>query len=183
LSPFAFLSYLCAANGMRTRRSKGETAADLLAFFRGLPKRTVLLIDEAHQLPDNSLEELRLLTTDHFDRQSPFALVFAGQPMLKDRLAEPQHFALLQRIGVRLRLRPLNENEVPRFLEQHLRAAGAKNNCFDSEATTAIFQHTQGIPRLIQNLALASMLLAMDAGKSTVDASLVQQAAVDWEAL
>jgi type II secretory pathway predicted ATPase ExeA len=181
LGPFGFLASVCAATGLRSRRFKGETAAALLAHLRGLPKRAVLLVDEAHLLPDSSLEDLRLLTAADFDRASPFALVLVGQPLLRERLQEPQHYALAQRIGVRLRLRPLNESEVVLFIERHLKASGAKKNLFDPEAVALVFHHSRGIPRLVQNVALQAMLAALAAGKKTVDASCVQQAVVDME--
>jgi len=181
--PFGFVSQIAAATGLRPGRFKGQTAASLIAHLRGLPKRTVLLVDEAHLLPDDSLEDLRLLTTDDFDRKSPFALVLVGQPLLRDRLGEPQHYALAQRIGVRLRLRPLNESELPLFLDRHMKAAGATHNPFEPEAMVVIFHHSRGIPRLVQNVALEALFAAMAADKKTVDATSVQQAVVDMEAL
>jgi type II secretory pathway predicted ATPase ExeA len=183
LGPFGLLASIGIALGLRPRRFKGETAAALLGHLRSIPKRTVLLIDEAHLLPDASLEDLRLLTADDFDRKSPFALVFAGQPLLRDRLAEPTHWALSQRIGVRIRLRPLTEIEVAAFLDRHLKAAGAKKPIFDPAAVAAVFQHSRGIPRLVQNIALASALAAMSAGAKTIEQATVQQAVVDLEDL
>jgi type II secretory pathway predicted ATPase ExeA len=183
LSPFSFIAHLVATIGLPGRRFKGETAAALLLHLRSQPKRTVILIDEAHLLPDASLEDLRLLSADNLDRQSPFSLVLVGQPMLRERLSEPLHYALLQRIGVRLRLRPLNQDEMDPFLERHLTAAGAKRKgVFEPQAVKEIFHHSRGIPRLVQNIALDSMLAAMGGGKITVDAQSVQQAIVDMEA-
>lgn len=181
LGPFGFLATLCGTTGLKPRRFKGETAAMFLAHLRGLPKRAVLLVDEAHLLPDDSLEDLRLLTTDDFDRRSPFALVLAGQPLLRERLAEPRHWALSQRVAIRIRLRPLTETELPRFLARHFEAAGAKSHPFEPEALNALFHHSRGIPRLVQNLALHAMLAAKAAGKKTVDETAVQQAVVDIE--
>lgn len=184
LNPFSLIASLAVSSGLPARRFKGESAAAFLMHLRSQPKRTVILIDEAHLLPDNSLEDLRLLSADDLDRRSPFALVLAGQPLLRDRIAEPQHYALWQRIGVRLRLRPLNEDEVKSFLNQHLRAAGyrKKNPLFDSQAVAEIFHHSRGIPRLIQNIALDAMLAAMDSDKKLVDVEAVGQAIVDMDA-
>jgi type II secretory pathway predicted ATPase ExeA len=182
VGPFGLISHLAALSGLRPSRFKGDTAASFIAHLRGLPKRTVLLVDEAHLMPDDSLEDLRLLTACDFDRKSPFALVLVGQPLLRERLGEPQHYSLAQRIGVRLRLRPLSEAELPLFLDRQLKAAGAKKNPFEPDAVAALFQHTRGVPRLVQNLALSAMLACLDAGKKTVDAAAVQQAVVDWEA-
>lgn len=181
LSPFSLFAHLVATLGLPGYRFKGETAAALVAHLRGQPKRTVVLIDEAHLLPDNSLEDLRLLTADNLDRGSPFGLVLVGQPVLRERLAEPQHYALWQRIGVRLRLRPLNETEISAFLDHHMRTAGCKRKIFEPDAIAEIFHHSRGIPRLAQNLALDAMLAAMNTAKKTVDAQAVQQAIVDME--
>lgn len=182
VGPFGLISHLAALSGLRSSRFKGNTAAAFIAHLRGLPKRTVLLVDEAHLMPDDSLEDLRLLTAGDFDRKSPFALVLVGQPLLRERLGEPQHYSLEQRIGVRLRLRPLSEAEMPAFIERHLRAAGARRNIFEADSVSALFQHTRGVPRLVQNLALGSMLVAMQSDKKSVDSASVQQALADWEA-
>jgi hypothetical protein len=88
VAPFGLISQLAALSGLRSCRFKGDTAAAFIAHLRGLPKRTVLFIDEAHLLPDASLEDLRLLTAGDFDRRSPFALVLVGQPLLRERLNE-----------------------------------------------------------------------------------------------
>jgi len=183
LAPFSLISGIATSIGLKPRRFKGETAAAFLGHLRSLPRRTVLLIDEAHLLPDESLEDLRLLTADDFDRRSPFALVLCGQPILRDRLAEPRHWSLAQRIGVRIRLRPLTEAEVGLFIGHHLKAAGSAKPVFDPQAITALFQHSRGIPRLVQNLALASALAALNAGATTIDSLAVQQAVVDMEDL
>lgn len=182
LGPFSLLSSLVAKLGLRSRRFKGETAQDLVSHFRGLAKRTMVIIDEAHLLPDRSLEDLRLLTAESLDKRSPFALVLAGQPLLRERLAEPQHYALAQRITVRVRMRPLTDSEIALFLDKHMRAAGAKSNLFEPDAVTLLFQHSRGIPRLVQNLATGALLAAAGGGKKTVDADSVQQALLDQEA-
>jgi len=183
LNPFSFIAGLMATTGLPGRRFKGETAANFLMHMRSQPKRTVIIIDEAHLLPDSSLEDLRLLTADDLDRRSPFALILVGQLMLRDRIAEPQHYALWQRIGVRLRLRPLTEEEVKLFLERHIKAAGGKKQIFEPGAFREIFHHSRGIPRLVQNIALDAMLAAISAGKETVDAEAVQQAIVDMDSI
>jgi general secretion pathway protein A len=183
LSPFSFIAHLVAGTGLPGRRFKGETAAAFLMHLRAQPKRTIILVDEAHKLPDDSLEDLRLLTADNLDQGSPFSLILVGQPLLRERLAEPSHYALWQRIGVKLRLRPLTEHEVGPFIEGHLSAAGTKRkNIFEPDAVAEIFHHSRGIPRIVQNIALDSMLVAMDAGLKSIDAQIVGHAIIDMEA-
>lgn len=182
LKPFGLMSHLVTKLGLRPRRFKGETVHELITHLRGLAKRTVVIIDEGHLMPDESLEDLRLLTGESLDKKSPFALVLAGQPLLRERLAEPHHYALAQRVAVRVRMRPLTDSEVTLFLDKHLRAAGAKTNLFEPDAVTLVFQHSRGIPRLVQNLALGSLLATATANKKTVDADAVQQALLDQDA-
>jgi type II secretory pathway predicted ATPase ExeA len=182
LGPFSLITSLVAKLGLRPRRFKGETAQDLIAHLRNQQKRALVILDEAHLLPDASLEDLRLLTGESLDKKSPFALVLAGQPLLRERLAEPQHYALAQRVTVRVRLRALTDSEVALFLDKHLRAAGAKSNLFEPDAVTLVFQHSRGVPRLAQNLALGALLAAASGGKKLVDADSVQQALLDQEA-
>ncbi|MFH0901573.1 MAG: AAA family ATPase [Pseudomonadota bacterium] len=182
LSPFSFIAHLVAGTGLPGRRFKGETAAAFLMHLRSQPKRTIILVDEAHKLPDDSLEDLRLLTADNLDQASPFSLILVGQPLLRERLAEPAHYALWQRIGVKLRLRPLTEHEVGPFLDHHLKAAGAAHKpLFESEAVAEIFHHSRGIPRLVRNLALDAMLAAMEAGSKSVGAQAVAQAVIEMD--
>lgn len=181
LKPFSFIAHLVSASGLPGRRFKGETASALLAHFRSQPKRTLVLIDEAHLLPDSSLEDLRLLTDSSLGK-SPFGLVLAGQPLLRDRLAEPHHEALWQRIGVRVRLSPLAEPDLSPFLDAHITAAGGTKPIFDASALAQIFACSRGVPRLVQNIAIEAMLAAMAANKKIVDAEAVQHAIVDMEA-
>jgi type II secretory pathway predicted ATPase ExeA len=182
LGPFGLLSSLVAKIGLRPRRFKGETAHELVMHLRGLPKRTLVIIDEAHLLPDESLEDLRLLTADSLDKKSPFALVLAGQPLLRERMTEPHHYALAQRITVRVRLRPLTDSEVALFVDKHMRACGAQRSLFEPDAITLLFQHSRGVPRLVQALAIGALLAAASGGKKNVDADSVQQALLDQEA-
>jgi len=181
LGPFGLLANLVAKLGLRVRRFKSEAAHDLVAHLRGLSKRAVVIIDEAHVMPDKSLEDLRLLTADSVQQKSPFALILAGQPLLRERLSEPQHYALAQRVTVRVRLRPLTDSDVALFLDKHLRACGATKSLFEPDAVLLIFQHSRGIPRLAQALALAALYAAANAGKKNVDADSVQHAVLDME--
>jgi type II secretory pathway predicted ATPase ExeA len=64
-----------------------------------------------------------------------------------------------------------------------MKAAGTKTNPFTPEAVSAIFQHSRGIPRIVQNVALAAMLVALPLAKKSVDETCVQQAIVDMEDL
>ena len=180
-----FYRHLCIALGLAKVSTAGDLFMAVSAHVEDLAKERVcpvFLVDEAHLLPDASLEDLRLLTGESLERRSPFALILAGQPLLRERLVEPQHYALAQRIAVRISLRALTDSDVALFLDKHLRAAGATRNLFDPDAVTLLFQHSRGVPRILQNLALAALMAAAAGGKKLVDADSIQQALLEQEA-
>lgn len=179
--PFGLVSQLAARYGVKPRRSGAQTAQAVHDELARSGKSEVLVLDEAHLLPDASLEELRLLGNTDFDRTPPFALLLAGQPPLRERLAEPAHASLSQRLAIRTSLAPLSDQEFPDYLERRLRAAGAQTQLFQPAAVTKLFEKSRGVPRLINNLATASLLAAVAAGKRHVDTQEVENAAFDME--
>ena len=181
LRSFGFLVHLGGVLGVQTRRFKGEMAKVLLEALSAAGRRTVLIVDEAHRLPDDTLEDLRLLTTANFDAAAPFTLLLSGQPLLKDRLDEPNALALRQRITMRLALAPLSEAETATYIEHRLRAAGGDPKIFDRSAIEAIFNASRGVPRPINALATNAMLAALGRGKRHVAADCVQDAVVEME--
>ncbi len=181
LRSFGFLVHLGSLVGVATKRFKGEMAKALLEALAGGGRRTVLIIDEAHRLPDDTLEDLRLLTTGDFDAKSAFTLILSGQPLLKDRLDEPNNQALLQRVTLRHAIAPLSDGETATYIEHRLRAAGGDPKIFDRGAIEAIFNASRGVPRLINTLANHGMLAALGRGKRHVAAECIQDALVELE--
>jgi type II secretory pathway predicted ATPase ExeA len=179
LRSFGFLVHLGSLLGLATRRFKGEMAKATLDALGG--RKTVLIVDEAHRLPDDTLEDLRLLTASDFDARTAFTLILAGQPLLKDRLDEPNNQALRQRITLRFALAPLAEVETTSYIEQRLRAVGGDPKIFDRGAIEAIFHASRGVPRLINTLATHGLLAAIGRGKRLVAADCIQDALVEIE--
>jgi general secretion pathway protein A len=101
---------------------------------------------------------------------------------LRERISEAPHYALAQRITVRVRLPPLSDSDSALFVDKHMRACGAQRVLFEPDAVTLLFQHSRGIPRLVQSLATGALLAAANAGKKLVDADSVKQALLDQEA-
>jgi type II secretory pathway predicted ATPase ExeA len=181
LRSFGFLVHLGSSLGVTPRRFKGEMAKIVLEALASGGRKTVLVVDESHRLPDETLEDLRLLTTGDFDSKSAFTLLLSGQPLLKDRLEEPNNQALLQRISLRHALSPLSDAETAAYIDHRLKAAGGDSKCFDRGAVEAIFTASRGIPRLINTLATHAMLAAVARGKRAVSTECVQDALVEIE--
>lgn len=179
LGPFGLVNVLSRKVGLAPRRSRGETALALTEKLLTDDARHLLVLDEAHKLPDNSLEDVRLLTIGDFDRKSPFVLLLAGQPCLDDRLAEPIHHALDQRITTVARLLPLSAKETNQYLLTRLKAAGADRPVFEDGAVNALFDATGGVPRRINNLATATLVVAAARNRRLVSAQDVKDAQLD----
>ncbi len=129
-------------------------------------KRVVLTVDEAQQLRPEVLEEIRQLAGLECHGRKILQIVLCGQPALVERLAHPEHAALAQRIRLHAHITPLDEEEVRRYIEFRLLAAGCRQ-CVDfaDELLAEVLHHTGGIPRRIN--ILCDMLLTAACMRNT----------------
>jgi general secretion pathway protein A len=142
-----------------------------------------LMIDEAQDLRPDVLEELRLLSNLETAREKILQIVLAGQPELDGILANPALRQLRQRVTVRLRLRPLTPAEVATYVATRLERAGAaRMDLFLPEACDRVAALSDGVPRLVNVLCDAALLLAFAAGESTVTPAIVDDAWRDFAA-
>lgn len=116
-------------------------------------QQPILIIDEAQYLRNEILINLRLLTNYEMDSKNRLCLILIGQAELRRRLTMGVHEPLWQRIIVNYHLSGLQQNELLKYLEHHLKLAGTERNVFEPSAVEAIFQATNGLPRKINLLA------------------------------
>jgi type II secretory pathway predicted ATPase ExeA len=138
--------------------------------------RPVLILDEAHNLRPDVLEDLRLLTNYQMDAENRLCLLLVGQAELRRRLSMAAYEALCQRIVVRYHFAGLQRDELPRYLAHLLRLAGTELPLFEPAAQEAIFQATQGLPRRVSLLAHHAMMAAALARAKAVTAEHVHAA-------
>ena len=138
--------------------------------------RPILVIDEAHNLRPDVLEDLRLLTNYKMDAENRLCLLLLGQTELRRRLSMAVHEALSQRIVVRYHIAPLTREELPDYLAHRLRRAGTELTLFEPPAQEALFQATGALPRKINLLAHHALLAAALSRAKTVSADHVQAA-------
>jgi type II secretory pathway predicted ATPase ExeA len=117
-------------------------------------RTVVLVLDEAHLLEADQLEELRLLTNADMDSHSPFAALLVGQPTLRRRIKLGTFAALDQRIGLRYAMTGRTDTETASYLAHHLKLAGRSDTLFSDDATALIHQISRGLPRAVNNLAV-----------------------------
>jgi general secretion pathway protein A len=143
-------------------------------------KTTVLIVDEAHKLDPQLLEEIRLLTNFESGAGKLLQIVLAGQPELDDLLERQDLRQLKQRIAVRLTVEPLRPWQVPRYLMHRWITAGATRKLpFDSAATALIHQLSGGIPRVINSICDSALLLAFANADPSIGTQQIRSVASD----
>jgi general secretion pathway protein A len=154
---------------------------DWLIAELGAGRTVALLVDEAQNLADDTLESLRLLSNLETDRAKLLQIVLIGQPELEVKLTRPHLRQLRQRVAVQCRLIPLaGAQEVGRFIEYRLAQAGHTGRpLFTPDAVTVVAAASRGVPRLINILGENALLLAFAAGDRRVTGDLAREAAID----
>jgi general secretion pathway protein A len=185
LSTVDFLSYINFELGIHVEEpTKGNLLRALYGFLlaefeKGLT--TVLIIDEAHQIPRSVLEEIRLLTNFETSQQKLIQIILAGQPELDKKLDSPELRSLKQRIAVRCTLEPLRPEEVRNYIERRLVLAGAEPQAaasiFPVETVKAIYRYSQGIQRLVNNICDQALVAACTSEIRVVPVEIVDQIA------
>ena len=141
-------------------------------------KRVVLVVDEAHLLDADQLEELRLLTGSEMDSRS-FACLLVGQPTLRRRIKLGAFAALDQRIGLRYAMPGMDLSETAAYVAHHLKLAGRADTLFSDDAVGLIHQVSRGLPRAVNNLAVQSLVAAFADNKAMVDESSARAAVTE----
>jgi hypothetical protein len=150
---------------------------------RGL--RTVIIIDEAHELSDYVLEEIRLLLNFESDNAKHLQIVLTGQQELRDKLNQSNLRQLKQRVALRCNMHAFpTVEEVDRYITERLLIAGSgEPNVFTREAVDFIFQCSEGIPRNINNLCDNAMIAAYSNGERSVSRRIIEEVAENLDML
>ncbi|HLA38076.1 MAG TPA: AAA family ATPase [Candidatus Brocadiales bacterium] len=138
----------------------------------------VLIIDEAHVIKDEAIfEEIRLLL--NFQKNDAFlvTIVLLGQPELAQRIK--QHEPLAQRIAIRYNLSGLSREEVGRYVDYRLKAAGSNREIFNVSTIELIYRASNGIPRIINNVCDLSLLMGFSSQVELVSDAIVKAVAED----
>jgi general secretion pathway protein A len=140
-------------------------------------KQTVLIIDEAQNLQEKALEELRLLTNINAERDQLVKIVLVGQPELLELLSRPKLAQIAQRVSVEYHLEPLTREETANYINYRLRTAGATTELFTATAIDAVFYLSGGVPRLINTLCDYALVYGFATEAAVLDIDAILEAA------
>ncbi len=145
-------------------------------------RRFVLVIDEAQNLDEKVLESVRLLSNFETPWVKLMQIVLAGQPQLADRLASPSMAQLRQRVSMVIRIEPFTNQDVNAYIDHRLWVAGCENlTLFTVGARKLIAEHSEGIPRNINNLCFNAMSLACALKRKAIDRDIVRDVIADLD--
>ena len=138
---------------------------------------TILIVDEAQNLPKRTLEQIRLLTNLETATQKLLRIILIGQPELGQLLASHDMRQVAQRITSRYHLGSLEADETDKYIHHRLKIAGCERRLFSKSATHKVHQLTDGIPRLINLLCDRALIGAYSLGEHEVTPDIVKTAA------
>lgn len=138
-------------------------------------EQTVLVVDEAQNLSQQAMEEIRLLTNLETSTEKLLQIVLAGQPELEEKLNRRELRQLRQRIEMRIKTLPLTEEETSGYILERLRIAGCNGDeVFRPEAIAAVHQHARGIPRVTNLLGEQALIRAFLERIKPVPAEIIE---------
>lgn len=171
--------------GLPTVRSRAALYRVICAEVTRLTQESkiqpILIVDEAHLLRSDVLEDLRFLTNYEMDSENRLCLLLIGQPELRRRLKMAVHEALSQRIVMRYQMEGLEYDELPEYIKHLTRLAGTELPLFDADALEAIFQATGARPRKVNLLAHYALHSAASMKAQSVNAEHVQIAMAETQ--
>lgn len=178
-----FFSYIANKLGLPW---DGNKAMFLIEFGNLLKKcydrneRVLLIFDEAHVLPVDLLEEIRLLSNLEEQGQDVLSIFLVGQPELNERMSDDRLLPLRQRIGIRFHLQRFTPDETRQYILFRLRCAGARHmNIFSNEAMALIHKMSHGTPRLINIICDHALLTGFAENKPVVGPDLIAESVDD----
>lgn len=186
LTPRWFYKGLLDQLGIESRFYRGDAKRQLqnqIEIIRGVQnKKVICILDEAHLLERETIEEFRFLLNYRFDSMSPMALVLVGQTELWDKLKLQRYAAVRQRIDINCVLPHLDRSETEQYIQSHLKYADGRQDLFTDKALDDIYRESAGIPRSINRISEKCLMYAFQQNKRLIDEHMVRYV-VDHEML
>jgi len=145
-------------------------------------RQVIVVIDEAQNLDERVLETVRLLSNFETPRQKLMHIVLAGQPGLAAKLSDPKMMQLRQRVSSVIRLEPFRDDEIPKYIDHRLRAAGHDGSpIFSADAFEIIARVSQGIPRNINSLCFQALSIGFATQSKEIGAGILGEVVSDLD--
>jgi general secretion pathway protein A len=178
LTPRNFYKGILEQLGCESKFYRGDAKRQLhkeIEVMRGIHRvQPIVVVDEAHLLDREMLEEVRFLLNFKMDAQSPMALILVGQSELWDRLKLQSYAAIRQRIDLQCKLIHLDRAQTGDYIKRHLEYAGATQDIFSDGAIDSIYQASSGSARLINKIGTHCLIYGSQNGRKIIDDHMVK---------
>lgn len=172
----AILEDLNIRLGGKSKNEMLKAFRDILVTHSTVGRRIIVIVDEAQNVPDETIEELRLLSNLETEKEKLLQIILMGQPELQKKLSAAHLKQLDQRITIRAVLKPLTRSETSDYINFRLIKAGKGTIVFDEESRKRIYGMSKGIPRVINLIASRSLMAAFVSGSVSVTRDHVKYA-------
>lgn len=180
-TPLDFLKEVVYQLGMDTT---SDSKAELLNLLNhklldnlNHQKNTLLIIDEAQLIAEETFEEIRLLLNFQMNDRFLMTFLLIGQPELKDIIRKYKQMD--QRIAIRYHLNPLNQEEAIHYILFRLEKAGVTDPVFTKEALEAIYRYSEGVPRRMNNVCDLALLIGFSLKAKQIDEQIITKVVKD----
>jgi len=178
LTPRHFYKGLLEQLGCEAKFYRGDAKRQLhreIELMRGIHHlQPVVIVDEAHLLDKEMLEEVRFLLNFKMDAESLLTLILVGQSELWDRLQLQSYAAIRQRIDLQFKIPYLDRAQVGEYVKRHLTYAGAEHDIFSDNAVNEIFRFSSGAARLVNKVCTHCLLYGAQNGRRIIDDHMVK---------
>ena len=178
MTPRNFYKGMLEQIGAESKFYRGDAKRQLhkeIELMKGLhKKRPVVIVDEAHLLDREMLEEVRFLLNFKMDAESPMALILVGQVELWDKLQLQSYTAIRQRIDMQCKMQQFDRSQIDAYIRRHLEYAGNDHEIFSDEAVEAIYRFSGGSARMINKACTSALIFGYQNGKRIIDDHMVK---------
>jgi len=177
ISVMEFYRQFCSVLGVDSKGGKPgmfkSIQEQLYYLYKEKRQPLLLAVDEAQYLSTGILNDIKMLMNQGYDSLNCFTLILCGEPHLNNTLKRPVHEALRQRITAHYNFSGLSDCEVAQYVLHKLSCAGGSGTILDNAALSALHSHSQGNPRLIDNLMTDALAFGAQMDKTTIDADVI----------
>ena len=182
LTPRWLYAGLLEELGLEAKFYRGDSKRMLQKAIKAIKtsqnRRVLCILDEAHLLEKDTLEEFRFLLNYNFDSESPMSLILVGQKELWEQKLRLQRYAAIrQRIEMTVVLGRLDRAEVRQYIAAHMQYSGCTAEVFTSDAEEEIYKVSSGIPRMINQVCKKTLMYAFQQQKRLIDGHMVRYVA------
>jgi type II secretory pathway predicted ATPase ExeA len=178
LTPRWFYKGLLEQLGIESKFYRGDARRQLhqqLEVIRGVYKKHVVtIVDEAHLLAKETLEEIRFLLNTKMDSHQPMSLILVGQNELWDKLKLQHYTAIRQRIDLKCEIPQYDRAQTQEYVEAHLAYADGAKDIFTDKAIDEIYRYSAGSARAINKLSTHALIYAAQSAKKLVDDHMIR---------